>query len=106
VDPVIFGDLTSQAIVGGDPFRLTRLAPPGTVGAPAPPRQPPRLRDATPDGARADDTDAYDRSTYAPESASSLPGKIVKGLFLVVFGGVLAVSAVALATAVLLSHIM
>ena len=180
VDPVIFGDLTSQAIVGGDPFRLTRLAPPGTVGAPAPPRQPPRLRDATPDGARAhdttagydrsadveerasrggagprlrdatpggaqahdtaaydrstdveegasrggrgaptfsvgdltpggaraDDTDAYDRSTYAPESASSLPGKIVKWLFLAVFGGVLAVSAVALATAVLLSHIM
>jgi hypothetical protein len=66
----------------------------------------PRLRDATPGGARADDTLAYDLSTDASESASSLPGKIAKWLFLVVFGGVLAVSAVALATAVLLRHIM
>ena len=45
--PVIFGDLTSQAIVGGDPLRLTRVASPNKIGAPAPPRQPPRLRDAT-----------------------------------------------------------
>jgi len=43
----MFGDLTSQAIVGGDPSRLTRVASPGSIGAPAPPRQPPRLRDAT-----------------------------------------------------------
>ena len=61
--------------------------------------------DATPGGARAHDTFAYDRPTGASGPAS-LPGKIVKWLFLVLFGGVLAVSAVALATAVLLSHIM
>jgi hypothetical protein len=103
--PVIFGDLTSQAIMGGDPLRLTRVASPGNVGAPAPPRQPPRLRDVTPGDARAPDTAAYDLSTDRSEGAS-LPGKIVKWLFLVVFGGVLAVSAVALATAVLLSHIL
>ena len=45
--PGVFGDLTSQAIVGGDPLRLTRVASPKKPGAPAPPRQPPRLRDAT-----------------------------------------------------------
>ena len=45
--PGVFGDLTSQAIVGGDPLRLTRVASPNQIGAPAPPRQPPRLRDAT-----------------------------------------------------------
>jgi hypothetical protein len=61
--------------------------------------------DAAAGGVRAYDTVAYDRGTGLPESAS-LPGKIVKWLFLVVFGGALAVSAVALATAVLLRHIM
>jgi hypothetical protein len=45
--PGVFGDLTSQAIVGGDPLRLTRVASPNQIGTPAPPRQPPRLRDAT-----------------------------------------------------------
>src|SRR5262245_21859319 len=48
------------------------------------------------------DTRAYATVAETP----GLPGKIVKWLFLVVFGGALAVSAVALATAVLLSHLM
>jgi len=43
----ISGDLISQAIVGGDPLRLTRVASPKDTGAPALPRQPPPLRDAT-----------------------------------------------------------
>jgi len=44
---MIFGDLTSQAIVGGDPLRLTRVASPKKIGAPAPPPQP-TLWDLTP----------------------------------------------------------
>lgn len=79
--------------------------------------------DATAGDVRAHDTVAYDRSTDVEESVTpgyaragdvahnvsssiSLTGQVVKWLFLVLFGGALAVSAVALATAVLLSHIM
>jgi hypothetical protein len=69
----------------------------------APRRAPDLFGDAAPGGARAHETAVRNRSTDASEGAA---GKVVKWLFLVVFGGVLAVSAVALATAVLLSHIM
>jgi hypothetical protein len=31
--PVLFGDLTSEAIVGGDPLRLTRVASPNCIGS-------------------------------------------------------------------------
>lgn len=61
--------------------------------------------DVTPGGARAHDTVAHNRPTGVPEGAS-LTGQVVKWLFLVVFGGVLAVSAVALATAMLLRYVM
>ena len=67
--------------------------------------------EAIPGSVRADGAIAYDRypdgaSNAGARETASVPGKIVKWLFLVVFGGVLAVSAVALATAVLLRHIM
>ncbi len=67
----------------------------------APLRERPLSWDATAGDARAGDAVAHSGST-----GISLAGKIVKWLFLVLFGGVLAVSAVALATAVLLRHIM
>jgi hypothetical protein len=60
-------------------------------------REPSLSAHVTPGDARADD---------AVAKTASLPGKIVKWLFLVLFGGALAVTAVALATAVLLRHIM
>jgi hypothetical protein len=60
-------------------------------------REPSLSGDVTPGDTRADD---------AVAETASLPGKIVKWLFLVLFGGALAVMAVALATAVLLRHIM
>ncbi len=31
--PVFFGDLASEAIVGGDPLRLTRVASPNCIGS-------------------------------------------------------------------------
>ena len=52
------------------------------------------------------DAQAADAVAHNGSTGISLAGKIVKWLFLVLFGGVLAVSAVALATAVLLRHIM
>ncbi|MGH8640917.1 MAG: hypothetical protein ACRET6_04355 [Burkholderiales bacterium] len=61
-----------------------------------------RLREPT---VAADDTAIHSGPTGSAESAN-LPAKIAKWLFLGLFGGALAVSAVALATAVLLSHIM
>jgi hypothetical protein len=68
--PVIFGDLTSQAIVGGDPLRLTRVASP-INGAPAPPRQPPRLRDAT--------VEPIKGASFQCRSPARLRGQIPRG---------------------------
>ena len=44
-----FGDLTLEAVMGGGavPMRLISGRIPKNLGAPAPPRQPPHLRDAT-----------------------------------------------------------
>jgi hypothetical protein len=87
--------------VGREPL-LHEHAPLRELSAAALATEAPNLfGDVTPGDARAHDTVARNRPT-----GLSLTGKIAKWLFLVIFGGALAVSAVALATAVLLRHIM
>jgi hypothetical protein len=99
-------DVKPQSPARSDPREVTGTPLPLSGDPLTPPDSAPNLfADATRGGVRAYDAAAYDRSTDLSEGAG-LPGKIVKWLFLVLFGGVLAVSAVALATAVLLRHIM
>jgi hypothetical protein len=101
--------------VGKEPV-LTQLREPSPAELDTVRIEPPLFGDVTPGDARAADVIRPGIREVMPEAASrdgagapetaSLPGKIVKWLFLVVFGGVLAVSAVALATAMLLRYVM
>jgi hypothetical protein len=98
-EPVLYELAQLREPSAGDLETVRAGDPEGPSSAPR--RAPNLFGEVTPGDARADNTVALNLS-----SGVSLTGKIVKWLFLVVFGGVLAVSAVALATAVLLSHIM
>jgi hypothetical protein len=89
--------------VGKEPvlYELAQLREPSPADLRLEKAAPNLFGDVTPGDARAGNAVAHNGST-----GISLTGQFVKWLFLVLFGGVLAVSAVALATAVLLSHIM